>query len=99
MGATILVEEAAPCNGTDVLIGMGTQCIPLTTESVSSIIDNENNSNGSELPSGGLSASGVAAVCNDLAVSTTTDIVLAGAVNFFDSTIGDLAVELIFTCR
>jgi len=98
-GAVINVEIAAPCEGADVLIAVGTRCIPLTTEAVSLIIDNSDNLSGVELPSGGLSGSGTAAVCNDLTTSTTTGMVLAGAVNFFDSTLGDLAVGLTFTCR
>ena len=98
-GAVINVELASPCDGADVLIAVGTRCIPLTTEAVSSIIDNSDNQSGVELPLGGVSGSGTAAVCNDLTISTTTGIVLAGAANFFDSTIGDLAVDLSFTCR
>ncbi len=63
---------------------------------VSSILDNANDSPGAQVS---FSASGTAAVCNDLNTSTTTDIELVGAVNFFDSTICDLAVKLTFSCR
>jgi hypothetical protein len=99
LGVSIVIETGAPCDQTDTLIVVGTQCIPMTTETAAASMSNANDVSGTPLPAGGSLSSGIAAICNDLASSTATGIELVGAVNFFDSTIGDLAVTLRFTCE
>lgn len=38
LGSNIVVETAAPCDGADVLITVGTRCIPLTTERAEAVL-------------------------------------------------------------
>jgi cysteine-rich repeat protein len=97
LGADIIVEIRSPCGDGDVLISVGSACIPLTTESFTTVILDSNNS-APPVPIAG-SLLGAPISCQDLASSVTTDLRMVGAINFFDSTVGDLAVALNFRCQ
>jgi hypothetical protein len=99
MGTIIDVEIGPPCDGADILIAVGTRCIPLTTQAVSSQMHNTNNSPGKDFPDPAFTATGAAIDCLDLATSTATGLTLVGSVNFIDSTIGDLNTQQVFTCQ
>jgi hypothetical protein len=99
MGAVIDVEIAPPCGDGDILIAVGTRCIPLTTEAFTSQIHNSNHTFPKDFPADPITGSGTAIDCATLATSTTTGIKLVGAANFFDSTIGDLTTEESFSCE
>jgi cysteine-rich repeat protein len=98
LGVTINVEIGAPCGDGDVLIAMGTRCIPLSTETVSSQFHNWNNMPGSDWPVPPFTATGNPIPCRDLAASITSGITMVGTVNFFDTTIGDYHTNEIFVC-
>jgi hypothetical protein len=97
LGANIDVEINPPCGDGDVLIAVGTRCIPLTTEAVTSQIHNANNSPG-DFPVPPFTSIGTGIPCSTLATSTTTGLQVVGSVNFFDSTIGDLQSQIMFSC-
>jgi hypothetical protein len=99
VSANIDVEIAVPCGDGDVLIAAGQRCIPLTTETVTSQMHNTNNSPGKDFPIPAFTASGAAIDCSTLATGATTGLSLVGAVNSFDSNIGDLQSQIVFTCQ
>jgi cysteine-rich repeat protein len=93
------IEIDAPCGDGDILIAVGTRCMPMTTQAITSQLLNANNTPGKDFPWPPSTASGSAISCPALATSTTTGIVMVGSVNFFDTTIGDLNTNQTFTCR
>ncbi len=99
LSVNINVESAAPCGDGDVLIGVGTRCLPLTTETITSQIVDANNTPGKLFPPSGFTNTGARADCPALATSTTTGIKLVGAVNFFDSALGDLTTTELLICQ
>jgi hypothetical protein len=100
LGSDLVVETGAPCNGTDILIDVGTTCIPVSTQRASSLITDANFTPGSVLPNppNVNDLSGNAIACETLDSSTTTGLTGVGAVNFFGSALGDLAVGIRATC-
>lgn len=54
LGSSIIVERAAPCGDGDILITVGTRCIPLTTASAETVL----------LSANGLICSGSQAICS-----------------------------------
>ncbi len=100
LGTDIVIETAAPpCGDGDDLLTVGAQCVPLTTETVTSIVIDANNMALKELPPGGLAATGAPADCLDLAGSVTAGTRLVGAVSFVDTNLGDTAITLVFGCQ
>ncbi len=100
MPVNIGVEADSPCGDGDVLIAVGTRCLPLTTQTVSTQITDANNSPGKLFPPGPPAVlTGVPGNCEDLATSITTGTRLVGALNFFDSTIGDLVTKEDMVCQ
>jgi hypothetical protein len=99
LGVEINVEVNPPCGDGDILIAVGTRCIPLTTALATSQLHNTNNSPAKDFPVPGFSRTGVGVGCSTLAGSVTTGVNLVGVVNFFDSTIGDLQSQLNLTCE
>jgi cysteine-rich repeat protein len=97
--ANINVEIAAPCGDGDVLIAVGTRCIPLTTEAMTSQMHNVNNNPGKDFPIPATQLTGNRIDCLTLSSSVTTGITLVGSVNFFDSTIGDLTTSEVLSCQ
>jgi hypothetical protein len=98
LGAVVNIEAAEPCGDGDFLIPIGARCIHLTTETSTAIVIDTNDTALKELPPGGATLRGTPADCDALASSVTSGIELVGHVNFFDSTIGDLAIEIDFFC-
>jgi cysteine-rich repeat protein len=98
LGANIDVEIASPCGDGDVLIAVGTRCIPLTTEQVTSQMHNTNNSPGKDFPVPAWTGTGAAIACSTLAGNVTSGLSVVGSANFFDSTIGDLQSQIVFSC-
>jgi len=100
LSSHLVIESAAPCNGTDVTINVGDSCIPVTTERAVGKIINSNGGAGTVPPSPLINdATGTAISCASLDASTTTGLVGVGAVNFFGSALGDLSVGLRATCQ
>ena len=102
IGTDIVLEFLAPCGDGDLILVVGSSCIPLTTESVTGLITNFNNVAMDDFPDPngiGISEIGVPMSCDDLASSVTTGVQLVGAINFFGTTLGDLAVSLAFSCE
>jgi hypothetical protein len=101
LGSNLVVESAAPCNGTDVTIAIGETCIPVTTQRATGLITDANFSPGSTVPAppNVNDQSGTALACETLDTSTTTGLSGVGAVNFFGSALGDLSVGLRATCQ
>jgi cysteine-rich repeat protein len=97
--ANINVEIASPCGDGDVLIALGTRCVPLTTETITSQMHNTNFTPGKDFPIPASTASGNSISCSALITSTTTGIVMVGSVNLFDSTIGDIQTNQVLTCQ
>ena len=100
VATSVTVETAPPCDGTDVVISVGTQCIPVTAGTFTSIMHNANNTVGKDFPVGGSTTTGVpVGSCEDLAVSVTSGLELTGGANFYDSLLGDLSVSSRFVCQ
>jgi hypothetical protein len=99
MPANIDVEIAPPCGDGDILIAVGTRCIPLSTEAVASQLHNTNHTPGKDFPVPPFNGSGTAIACDGMSTSVLTGLKLVGSVNFFDSTIGDLITTQTLLCQ
>jgi hypothetical protein len=101
LGSDLVVETGAPCNGTDVLIPVGQTCIPVTSQRATSLISDANFTPGSFVPNppNVNDLSGLPLACATFDTSTTTGFRGVGAVNFFGSALGDLAVGIQATCQ
>jgi len=101
LSANLVVENAAPCNGTDIKINVGQSCIPVSTERADSTIINANFTPGAMLPNppNVNDLLGNRLSCSTLDSSTTTGFTGVGAVNFFGSALGDIAAGLKATCQ
>jgi hypothetical protein len=101
MGAALTVERAAPCGGGDVTIDLGDACVPLTTAAVSTFITNANFNAEITVPKDGTpaSSSGAPVACSALTTDDLAGYKARGAINFFGSTLGDLAVLLAADCQ
>jgi hypothetical protein len=100
LGTRLVIENAAPCDGRDILLDAGSACIPLSTASVSSVILDANLEPGAQLPAGGPAMSqGAPIACSQLYEGTTSDLRIRGAVNFLGSSIGDLVTQVFMDCQ
>lgn len=103
LGASLNVESAAPCGDGDVLIPVGQSCIPLSTQRADVLITNANfNQCGSPpcmIPPSPGSVAGVDLMCSTFDGGSSSGLKGVGAVSFFGSTLGDLAVTLEATCQ
>jgi hypothetical protein len=97
----LVVESAAPCDGTGIIVDAGSTCLPVTTERSTGLITDANFSSGSLVPNppnvNDLTGNSIACATAD--TSVTTAIRGVGAVNFFGSALGDLSVGLESTCQ
>ena len=92
----INIEGAAPCDGADILIAMGSVCIPLSTQSSENVIlTADNDPNGVIAPE---ILFGAPPSCATLATSVATGISMVGQVDFLDAAIGDMGWQVSFTC-
>jgi hypothetical protein len=101
MGAALTIERAAPCDGTDITINLGSACVPLTTATVSTLITNANFGASITVPKSGTpaSSSGAPVECSALTSDNLAGYKARGAINLFGSTLGDLAVLLAADCQ
>ncbi len=101
LGSNLVVEAAAPCDGTDITINVGNTCVPFSTQQASSNIVDANFAPLSTVPnlSPPNNLIGSQLACATLDASTTTGMVAVGAVNFFGSALGDIASGLRVTCQ
>jgi hypothetical protein len=104
LGTKITVEVLAPCDGSDLLIDVGSACIPYTTQRAKAKIVDANFVAGSTVPgpAPGPDANdqtGAGLPCATLDTSTTTGWIGVGAVNLFGTTIGDLSVAVRAVCQ
>jgi len=101
LGSNLVVEVAAPCDGTDVSINVGNTCVPFSTQQASSNIVDANFVPAATVPnlSPPNNLIGTQVACATLDASTTTGMVAVGAVNFFGSSLGDIASGLRVTCQ
>jgi hypothetical protein len=96
LGATLVVENAAPCDGTDTSIDVGAACIPITTSTAQTEILHANFGSNTLGP---FADTGAPIACTTIDSSTTTGLQTRGVVNFFGSALGDLATELFAQCQ
>ena len=105
LGVGIYVENAAPCDGTDVIIAVGAQCLPLTTEPATGTIINTNNIPTKALVGSPFTQTGNRFSCDlmdpnnqEFFTSVTTDVELVTEASFFDTALGDIEVEIKLLC-
>jgi hypothetical protein len=97
LGTSLVVEIAAPCDGSDVLITVGSACFPLTTTSAFGIINNANANQGSTL--GPFVGNGATNSCFEQDGNDTSGMNLVGSYAFFASTIGDILTGAELICE
>ncbi|MDX2170303.1 MAG: hypothetical protein SF182_24740 [Deltaproteobacteria bacterium] len=97
LGAIINLENGPPCGDGDIKVAIGRTCLPLTTATATTQINNANFSANS-VPSSPASNTGTKLSCSALNADAS-GLKLRGAANFFGSTLGDLAVELFADCQ
>ena len=98
LGANINVENNAPCGDGDIKVAVGRTCIPVTTATATTQVNNANFSANS-VPSSPASNTGARIACSAIGGNNVTGLGLRGCANFFGSTLGDLAVELFSDCQ
>lgn len=104
LGATLNVESAAPCGDGDVIIPVGQTCIPLTTQRADALVTNANFNQCVSPPclippAAPASVLGADLSCPAFDGGSATGLSGVGAVTFFGSSLGDLAVTLQATCQ
>lgn len=97
LGTSLVVEAAAPCDGNDVIITVGTACFPLTTTNAFGIVNNANAIPGNQL--GPFVGSGATNSCSDQNAGDTSGMKLVGSYAFFASTIGDILTGTNLICQ
>jgi hypothetical protein len=99
LGVNIVIEASEPCDGLDPVINIGNSCFPITTAPVTDLFTNAN-FNGGQLPvTGEAVTEGLPVECSTIRDGSVSGLATRGAVNFFGSALGDLAVELFATCQ
>ncbi|MEO8601790.1 MAG: hypothetical protein ABI629_04345 [bacterium] len=100
LGSVLNVESAAPCDGSDIKIAVGTTCVAQTTGTASTLITNANFVEGDTVPtSGALEISGEPISCENFRAGNLTGLKVRGVVNFFGSALGDIATGLSADCQ
>ncbi len=90
------IPAAVTVDGNDIVIPLGSVCIPISTQRVENEIMNYNDDPNSLGP---ITIEGFQGNCLDLEGSVTAGISLVGQVNFFDSIIGDINAQTFFSCQ
>jgi hypothetical protein len=100
LGVNLTVEANPPCDGTDVTIDLGNSCIAQTTAMASTLITKANFTEGT-VPKTGTPASGTGAAieCSALTSGSLSGLKLRGVVNFFGSSLGDIATLFAADCQ
>ena len=96
LGASLVVERTAPCDGSDVSIAVGGACIPVTTSTGEAQIINANGGTGTLGP---FLNTGNPVPCGNYETGPLTGIKGIGVVNFFGSALGDISTELFPVCK
>lgn len=101
LGAALTVEAAAPCGDGDVTINLGDACVGLTTGTASTLITQANFSPSVTVPKSGVPATGGGepVTCEALTADQLSGFKIRGVINFFGSSLGDLAVLLAADCQ
>jgi hypothetical protein len=101
LGSNLVVENSAPCGNGDVKINVGSTCIPVGSQEASSSIVDANFQPGSLLPAAPNvnDNKGAHVSCSAMDAGQLKGISGVGAVNFFGSALGDIAVGLVSTCQ
>jgi hypothetical protein len=100
LGVDMNIENAAPCDGTDIKIAIGARCLPLTTATATDVIANSNFIAGQQLPANGpITASGASQSCSNLGAGHLTGLTTVGMANFFGSPLGDIAAKIVVQCQ
>jgi hypothetical protein len=105
LGVHMTVETAAPCDGSDTQIDLGTMCIPLTTQRAKGKIVDANFTAAATVPGAapGPNAndrSGVPLDCSVIDAGTTSGLEAVGAFTIFGSTtLGDLSFGVKAVCQ
>lgn len=105
LGVRLTVETAAPCDGTDVQIDLGTMCLPLTTERAKGKIVDANFTPAATVPAAmpGPNANdrtGVELSCEDVDAGNVSGLQPVGAFTIFgSSTLGDLSFGMRAICQ
>lgn len=97
VGVQLDVEPALPCGDGDATISLPPTCIPLTTQTAEGVLLQANNNPDTQI--GPVSNTGAALDCTELENGRVTDMGLVGVMSFFDSSIGDLEIELDWVCQ
>lgn len=99
LGANLSIEAAAPCDGTDVTVRVGSVCAPQTTETASTVILNANGGTGT-VPRGGPAVTmGTPVTCEQFSAGELTGLQVRGVANFFGSALGDIASVIFTECQ
>ncbi len=85
LGVRIEVEANQPCGDGDVILELGSQCLPFTTEDTAAYLTDANNVPGQELPPGGNTLYGFPVTCPGFAAGGPSAISMVTAVNFFEA--------------
>lgn len=99
LGSRLVVEITAPCGDGDVLINVGTSCIPLTSQRTDGIIVNANNVPGNELFPATPPTEGTPLACSAFDSGTVSGLKMRGSVVFFGSAIGDILTTVAAECQ
>jgi hypothetical protein len=105
LGVHMTVETAAPCDGTDTQIDLGTMCIPMTTQRAKGKIVDANYTAAATVPgpAPGPNANdrtGAPLACSTVDSGTTTGLEAVGAFTIFGSgTLGDLSFGVRAVCQ
>ena len=99
VGLSAVLESDAPCGvGNDVTLRISEQCAPLSTETVSTFVNDVNAVVGETMGPDVLTGS-PAASCAALAAGDPSQAVLTGNAGALDGTTGDQSVPLRHTCQ
>lgn len=96
LGVHIEVEANRPCGDGDVILDVGSQCVPFTTEFTEAFLTDANNVPGRELPPHGNNAQGFTVTCPDFASRGPSELQVVSAVTFFEAPVARDSAFLFF---
>jgi hypothetical protein len=100
LGVGIRIERNLPCDGADVLMDLGSRCVPFTTEESFAILHDQDAEPGADLPAGGENLFGEPVACSTFAAGGPAGLVLGSVVNTFDvARVGDVHMLLALVCE
>jgi hypothetical protein len=100
MGVSLVVEMAAPCDGTDIVARLGSSCIALSTERASGVVNSANFIGATVPPSGANDQTGIQLPCASVDSAALSGLTGVGAAAFFGSSpLGDLSIGVKTICQ